>query len=146
VRFLGPLDSDKQAERAARDFAELVGKVINATVSHAPITMLEQLGPEGVTWIVAHCRGKRPVPMPLVDRYHLVLVHILGRRRDGQFLATLEYKYVLQASEDRDSWLLRYEYQREPPDGYPYPRSHVHVNAQPSGYRGPKPGDVPGTL
>lgn len=42
---------------------------------------------------------------------------------------TESYGYRLQADERIDSWLIRWEYHREPPRAdYPYPRAHVHLN------------------
>jgi hypothetical protein len=42
---------------------------------------------------------------------------------------TESYGYRLQANEDINSWLIRWEYHREPPRAdYPYPRAHVHLN------------------
>lgn len=41
------------------------------------------------------------------------------------------YRYVLQADETHDSWLVRWEYLRERPTGYPYALGHVHVRAGP---------------
>ena len=43
---------------------------------------------------------------------------------------TESYAYRLQADEPTESWLVRWEYQRDPPrPDYPYPLAHVHVNA-----------------
>ncbi len=42
---------------------------------------------------------------------------------------TESYAYRLQEDDSRQSWLLRWEYLREPPrPEYPYPAAHVHVN------------------
>jgi hypothetical protein len=47
--------------------------------------------------------------------------------KDGDY-STESYAYRLQADESADSWLIRWEYQREPlPSDYPYVRAHVHV-------------------
>lgn len=69
----------------------------------------------------------------------LFLYNFLGVRRRERYLATLEYRYVYQATADDDSWILRYEFVREPPEPYPYPREHVHVNASPASYTGAEP-------
>jgi hypothetical protein len=38
------------------------------------------------------------------------------------------YTYRLQADDSLESWLIRWEYHREPPrSDYPYPPAHVHV-------------------
>jgi hypothetical protein len=43
---------------------------------------------------------------------------------------TASYRYVVQATDAHNSWLLRWEYQRERPPGYPYPLGHLHVNSR----------------
>lgn len=69
---------------------------------------------------------------------YLFLYNGLGLRRKERYLATLEYRYWYQATEDPNSWIFRYEYLRDPPPGYPYPACHVHVNARPASYTGQK--------
>lgn len=47
---------------------------------------------------------------------------------DGQ-CKTESYVYRLQADESPKSWLIRWEYRRDPPrKNYPYPLAHLHVN------------------
>lgn len=44
---------------------------------------------------------------------------------------TASYTYRYQLGPDKQSWLLRWEYFREPPrPDYEYPLGHVHVNAE----------------
>lgn len=76
--------------------------------------------------------------MQLENGHYLFVWQQLGLRREERFLTTLEYRYVYQATLEDESWIFRYEYQREPPDGYRYPRAHLHVNASPAGYAAPK--------
>jgi hypothetical protein len=76
--------------------------------------------------------------MPLVNGHFLYLFNALGLRRKERYLATLEYRYWYQATEDPNSWIFRYEYLHDPPPGYPYTPSHVHVNARPATYKGGK--------
>jgi hypothetical protein len=139
LRFLNSaLDSTQKAERAAREFAEMVGAIVNATISHAPITLVEVIG-AAETWYVAHvAASKEPAPLPLTNGHYLYLLNSLGVRRRDRYIATLEYRYTYQATEDDDSWIFRYEYVREPKEPYPYAREHVHVNATPASYRGPE--------
>jgi hypothetical protein len=48
----------------------------------------------------------------------------------GDHVQTVSYAYRLQSDPNRKSWLLRWEYFREPPrPNYPYPLAHVHANA-----------------
>ncbi|MGA9284867.1 MAG: hypothetical protein WBV85_05440 [Solirubrobacteraceae bacterium] len=43
---------------------------------------------------------------------------------------TDSYSYRLQPDGSTKSWLIRWEYVRDPPQGdYAYPRAHAHVNA-----------------
>lgn len=137
MRFLpGPLGTKASAERTAQDFAELMGQVVNATISHAPISFTAIIGAEfgGVTG--HRGAGRLPAPLTLVNGEHLFIRHSLCLRRDPAYLTTLEYEYRYQATADRTSWIWRYEYQREPEGGYPYPRCHFHVNARPGFYTG----------
>lgn len=134
----GSLASERAAKSTAQDFARLVGRVINTTISAAPISFVELEGDEPIGY-VAHCERKvRPVPLPLTNGRYLFVFQKLGLRRDEHYLTTLEYRYVYQASVDDDSWIFRYEYQREPAKGYSYPLSHLHVNAAPDTYTGEK--------
>jgi len=48
----------------------------------------------------------------------------------GDHCQIVSYGYRYQSCEDRNSWLLRWEYFRDQPrPDYEYPLSHVHVNA-----------------
>lgn len=134
----GPLLTTAKAKRTAQEFGELMGRVVNATVSKAPIRFVEVEGKQ-FTGFVAHAPQGFPAPMALANGHYLYLHQALGLRRHERYLTTLEYSYRYQAAESRESWIWRYEYIREPEAGYPYPRSHVHVNARPSFYTGAKP-------
>jgi hypothetical protein len=113
-----------------------VGRVVNTTISAAPISFVELDTDEPIGYI-AHCENRmRPVPLPLVNGHYLFIYQRLGLRREERYLTTLEYRYVYQATEADDSWIFRYEYLREPGESYDYPLSHLHVNAQPSEYTG----------
>src|SRR5712691_11649382 len=142
-RFLpGPLGSPRKANRTAQDFAALVGRAVNTTISRAPLTFVEVAGGREFTGYVAHCGpNKIPVPMRLENGSYLFLFQRLGLRRKERYLTTLEYAYRLQATVDAASWIIRYEYVREPELPYQYSRCHVHVNARPASYSGSKPFD-----
>lgn len=139
MRFLpGSLGSTAKAERTAREFATLIGCAVNATVSPAPIKFLRR-ATDDFEGVIGHIADKAPAPIPLSNGRYIFIVHRLGLRREERFLTTLEYGYWYQAEEDEDSWIFRYEYQREPVAPYRYPRSHLHVNALPATYAGSKP-------
>lgn len=110
---------------------------MNCTISKAPITCVEITGGEP-TWLIAHCVNRIAAPLQLVNGKYLYIENILVLRRPEKYPATLSYRYQYQGTQDPDSWVFRYEYDREPVLGYPYPRSHVHVNASPLAYDGKK--------
>jgi len=115
-----------------------MARAINATVSPAPVKFL-QTDRDDFEGFVAHVDGKTPAPMQLGNGHYLFVYHRLGLRRPERYLTTLEYAYWYQAQTPEDSWIVRYEYQREPVAPYRYPRCHVHVNAVPMTYQGEKP-------
>lgn len=133
----GSLDSDAKAERTAREFADLVATAVNGSVSAAPIRFV-QTDREDFEGFIAHVANKVPAPMPLANGHYLYIFQRLGLRRPERYLTTLEYGYWYQAQEPEDSWIFRYEYQREPDPPYRYPRCHAHVNATPVTYQGSK--------
>ena len=134
----GSLPTDQQARRTAREFAELVGRVVNATVSECPVGFVDLAeGPE--LGFVAHCPDRIPAPMRLKNGRYLFLYQRLGLRHEERYLTTVEYQYTYQETPDPEGWIFRYEYQREPPAGYQYPRAHLHINADPGSYPGNKP-------
>lgn len=135
----GSLPTNAQARRTGREFAELVGRVVNTSISHCPIKFVE-LEREDFQCLVGYCPDKVPAPMPLENGRCLYAYQRLGLRRAERFLTTLEYAYTYQrAADDDESWIFRYEYQREPGEKYLYPLAHLHINASPDGYPGPKP-------
>jgi hypothetical protein len=136
-RALG--DDYRRQEGGAREFAQFVGTLVNATISQSRVTFTKVDGPTP-TWFLAHVGADRlPAPLPLVNGHYLYLFQVLGLRREEKYLATLEYRYTYQRTADDDSWIFRYEYKREPPEPYPYALSHVHVNASPLSYGGAEP-------
>jgi hypothetical protein len=117
----------------------MIGAVVNATVSQAPITLVEVVG-QAETWYVAHVGpDKEPAPLPLTNGHYLYIFNRLGVRREERYIATLEYRYTYQATESDSSWIFRYEYIREPPEPYPYAKQHLHINASPASYMGAEP-------
>jgi hypothetical protein len=49
----------------------------------------------------------------------------------GDHCQTVSYAYGYQSGENKDSWLLRWEYFRERPrPDYEYPLAHVHANVE----------------
>ena len=92
----------------------MIGAVVNATVSAAPIARVQVTGAEFGCYI-GHCPRGFPEPLPLTNGHFLYLYNALGLRRKERYLATLEYRYWYQATADSNSWIFRYEYLRDPP-------------------------------
>lgn len=74
-------------------------------------------------------REKRPAPLELNGgTRRLSILQTIEVQPDGH-CATAFYQYRFLLDESLDSWLLRYEYYRRPPDpGYEYPLAHLHFN------------------
>jgi hypothetical protein len=134
----GSLRSRSKASRCAREFAGLVGEVVNATVSRAPVTFVELEDSIEFEGFVAHAPAKVPAPFSLEGGGFLFLYQHLCLRRREKYLTTLGYRYVYQSGESDESQIFRFEYEREPEDGYGYPRFHLHINATPNTYEGEK--------
>lgn len=98
----GSSPTDASARRNAREFADLVGGVVNTAVSHYPISFVEVPG-RVFTGYVAHCERKVPAPMRLENGHFLYLMQRLGLRREERYLTTLEYRYTYQETEDDES-------------------------------------------
>lgn len=132
-----PLTTQSDADRTARQFAGLVARVVNTTVSHDRVQVLPFAHSGDWTrwnWVVAALDGPSPRPIELTDGSWLLLEQRLGlREKSGDlWLTTLSYRYRWQADSDDGSWLIRWEYKREGAGAYP--AAHLHVNASPERY------------
>jgi len=68
-------------------------------------------------------------PLELDGTTAHLFVRLVVVVEDGR-CRTESYAYRLQADASRGSWLVRWEYRRDPPlADYAYPRAHVHVNS-----------------
>lgn len=101
--------------------------MLNGTVSDARLTLLSR--PYSSTrFLIACVRGARPVPCALHGTaLRLYIEHEV--EATGEEVHTASYRYVLQSDDPHDTWLVRWEYLRERPRGYPYALGHVHVRA-----------------
>jgi len=69
------------------------------------------------------------VPLELDGTTARLFVEHVIVDQDGK-CRTESYSYRLQADASPGSWLIRWEYVRDPPRAdYAYPRAHVHVNS-----------------
>jgi len=101
--------------------------VLNSTVSDARLSLLSR--PYSATrFLIACVQDARPVPLALHgSTLRLYVEHEVEASEDKAHTAS--YRYVLQAENAHDSWLVRWEYLRDQPAGYPYALGHIHVHA-----------------
>jgi hypothetical protein len=113
----------------AQGFADHLNSLLNRTVTDARLTLVEDPVHDS-RFTLACLRGTAPVSFVL----HGTAVRLLAvqtLRVVEEHCETLTYQYRLSAGEEKDSWLMRWEYFRQAPTAdYPYPLAHVHVNAE----------------
>jgi hypothetical protein len=104
--------------------------VLNSTVSDSHLSLIPvPASPDSSTFVLSRVvDGHRAAlelhgsPVRLFVR-HVIVV------KDGH-CSTESYGYRIQTGETAASWLMRWEYLRDPPTlGYPYPLAHAHMNA-----------------
>lgn len=101
--------------------------MLNSTVSDARLSLVSR--PYSATRFLITCvQEARPVPFELHGSPLLLYVeHEVDAAEDKAHTAA--YRYVLQAGDEHESWLVRWEYLRDRPAGYPYALGHLHVRA-----------------
>jgi hypothetical protein len=135
-----PLSNQTEAVGIAGAFAALFAHVLNVSVAkhaHVPLVPVLREPWTDSTWLLSHVDSlKVPTAFELNDGTWLFAAQTLGvreSRRDGnRWLTTLQHAYQWQAEEDDNSWIVRWDYRREPNDEYP--AAHIHVNGAPSTY------------
>ncbi len=112
---------------AAQAFVDHLNAVLNQTVTDARLSLLALPDDEHafeITRLVGAARAPLDLlgsPLRLFVRHTVVVC-------DGH-CRTESYGYRLQSGEAAGSWLLRWEYFRDPPrPDYPYSLAHLHVN------------------
>lgn len=115
------------SRRAAQDFADALNVVLNRTVSDARLSVRRIIGSPGIFQLTRTVDGDdaplelRGSELRLFVEYVVVV--------EGEDLGIDSYSYRLQRDVSSRSWLVRWEYRREPRTvDYAYPRAHVHVN------------------
>ncbi len=100
---------------------------MNRTVSDSRLSLIQR--PEDPSaFELTRLVGGLSAPLELHGTSNRLFVRQLFEVVDGHCQIE-SYSYRLQPSDDRESWLIRWEYYREPPRGdYPYPLAHVHFN------------------
>ena len=115
------------SRKVAQAFVDHLNSVVNGTVSHARLSVIPIPDDEDafeVTRLVDSARAPLDLhgtQLQLFVRQTIVVV--------GEHCQTESYSYRLQAEESAKTWLIRWEYFRDPPRlDYAYPLAHVHVN------------------
>lgn len=112
---------------AAQAFVDHLNAVLNATVSDARLSLLALPGEEHA-FEITRLVGAARAPLELLGSSLRLFVRHTVVVLDGH-CQTESYGYRLQSGEAAGSWLLRWEYFREPPrPDYAYPLAHLHVN------------------
>jgi hypothetical protein len=100
--------------------------VLNRTVSDSRLTVAEIPGLSGAFQLVRLVGGD-DAALELHGTPACLFVQQVVFIEDEQ-CRTESYVYSLQADASRGSWRIRWEYRRESPADYAYPRAHVHIN------------------
>ena len=112
-------------------YVDDLNRLINSTISHDRLVLLELQGGSDVRQIVRFQDGRR-LPIRLAPRGFLHFRQLV--RRTGADVQTIEALHILSESanpDDEAEWILRYEYDRTPQPGKP--QAHLHVNAERKG-------------
>jgi hypothetical protein len=110
--------------KVAQGFADHLNGILNRTVTDARLSLLEVRD----QFILACLDGTRPASFALHGTTMRLLVAQTLRIVDDH-CETLSYQYRFSLAEEKESWLIRWEYSRHTPrQDYPYPLAHVHIN------------------
>lgn len=113
--------------RAAQAFADHLNYVLNRTISDSRLSLVELPRTPGV-FELARRVGQASAPLELHGTPARLFVRQVIEVVGGHCQVE-SYSYRLQRDDSRESWLLRWEYFREPPRAdYPYAPAHVHLN------------------
>ena len=111
----------------AQGLADHLNGVLNSTVTDARLSLLGSAG-DARRFTLGCLEGASPVAFKLRGSTARLLV-LQDLRVVGEHCETLGYQYRISHGPEKASWMLRWEYLRQPLDGgYPYPLAHVHVN------------------
>jgi hypothetical protein len=100
---------------------------VDRTVSDSRLSLIE-LPDDPNVFQLTRVVDRRAASLDLDGSSARLLVRQVVVVVDGR-CQTESYTYRLQSGEAMDSWLIRWEYQRQPPrPDYVYPAAHVHVH------------------
>lgn len=127
-------------DRKAREFADDISDLLNRTIARGirlRFNMPSDKSTEG--WVGYQTTRQRPrslVPIPITigrapPRCYLLILHRVQMDPEGAHIATASSRVELHLTEDLQTPIARYDYNREPvlnDRGIPYPDAHIHVH------------------
>ena len=129
-----------ELDRKAREFADDISDLLDRTITRG-IRLRFNMPPGGNTegWVGYQTTRQRPktlVPIPITisraqPRCYLVVLHRVQMDPEGAYIATASSRVELHLTEDLQTPIVRYDYNREPvlnDLGLPYPDAHIHVH------------------
>lgn len=118
----------KSPTEVYKQFREHLGRLLNQTLVHAPLSLAFQ-GATGA--VVGFRKGERPVCVPVGSKgYHLYIGQTLAVVNDGGKvrLRTLAYAYrITEGPSFDDTCIFRWEYESAETKSSLYPRHHLHI-------------------
>ena len=106
-------------------YVDYLNRVINSTISQSRLTAV---GYTSAYRLIARFQNQELLPLQLSPSGWLHFQQLV--RPVGSHVEVASAKYVFSHSkspDDEKAWLVRYDYDREPPPNRP--QSHMHVNA-----------------
>jgi hypothetical protein len=112
---------------AAQGFADHLNSVLNRTISDARLSLIQRPEDPNAFELTRLVEGSS-ASLELHGTSNRLFVRQLFEVVQGHCQIE-SYSYRLQLTGARESWLIRWEYYREPPRAdYPYALAHVHFN------------------
>jgi hypothetical protein len=128
VYYASAKTDTKLSRSVAQGLADRLNEVLNRTVSDSRLSVRPIAGHDADAFELVRIVDAGRVPCELDGTAAHLFVRLVVVVEDGR-CRTESYAYRLQSGPSTGSWLIRWEYRRDPPRAdYPYPRAHVHVN------------------
>jgi hypothetical protein len=103
-----------------------LNSVLNRTVTDSRLSLIPRPD-DPAAFELTRLVGTSPASLELHGTSNRLFVRQVFEVIDGHCQVE-SYRYRLQATDARESWLIRWEYYREPPKAdYQYPLAHVHL-------------------
>jgi hypothetical protein len=129
VCFASGRTGTKLSRSVAQGLADQLNGVLNRTVSDSRLSITPIAGYPDAFELIRVVDGAN-ASLELGGTTARLYVRLVVVVEDGR-CRTESYAYRLQADGSMGSWLVRWEYVRDPPPSdSAYPRAHVHVNGK----------------